>query len=153
MMKIIPDFKNIIITLEKTIETMSSDVLQRYNRNVLNTIRISSNECDNINTIDTVSNNHLVNDEFKMKNVRIQLEQRLKECAATSLDSIMVKNRTRIKFNIELINLNQQPLCAKARPLPYNLKDKIKQLLKEQEEAGIIRKSKSNWTSTFRVVH
>jgi hypothetical protein len=35
LMKIIPDFKNIIITLEKTIETMSSDVLQRYNRNVL----------------------------------------------------------------------------------------------------------------------
>jgi hypothetical protein len=119
-MKIIPDFKNIIITLEKTIETMSSDVLQRYNRNLLNTIRISSNECDNINTIDTVSNNHLVNDELKMKNVRIQLEQRLKEYAATSLDSIMVKNRTRVKFNIELINSNQQPLCAKARPFPYN---------------------------------
>jgi hypothetical protein len=62
-MKIIPDFKNIIITLEKTIETMSSDVLQRYNRNVLHSIRISSNEFDQINTIDTVSNNHLENDE------------------------------------------------------------------------------------------
>jgi hypothetical protein len=120
MMKIISDFKNIIITLEKTIETMSSDVLQRYNRNVLNSIRISSNECDNINTIDTVSNNQLVNDELKMNNTRIQLEQRLKECAATSLDSIMVKNPTRVKFNIELINSNQQP-CAKARPLPYIL--------------------------------
>ena len=132
-MKIIPDFKNIIIKLEKTIETMSSDVLQRYNRNVLNSIRLSSNECDNINTIDTVSNNHLVNDELKMNNTRIQLEQRLKECAATSLDSIMVKNSTPAKFNIELINSNQQSLCAKAGPLPYNLKDKVKQLLKEQE--------------------
>jgi hypothetical protein len=68
-----------------------------------------------------------------MNNVRFQLEQRLKECAATSLDSIMVKNSTPAKFNIELINSNQQPLCAKARPLPYNLKDKVKQLLKEQE--------------------
>ena len=65
----------------------------------------------------------------------------------------MVKNPTRVKFNIELINSNQQPLCAKARPLPYNLKDKVKQLLKEQEEAGIIQKSKSNWTSPLRVLH
>jgi hypothetical protein len=65
----------------------------------------------------------------------------------------MVKNPTRVKFNIELINSNQQPLCAKARPLPYNLKDKVKQLLRDQEEAGIIRKSKSNWTSPLRVVH
>ena len=152
-MKIIPDFKNIIITLEKTIETMSSDVLQRYNRNVLHSIRISSNEFDQINTIDTVSNNHLENDEYKINKVRYQLEQRLKECAATSLDSIIVKNPTRVKFNIELINSNQQPLSAKARPLPYNLKDKVKQLLRDQEEAGIIRKSKSNWTSPLRVVH
>ncbi len=148
-MKIIPDFKNIIITLEKTIEMMSSDVLQRYNRNVLHSIRISSNEFDHINTIDTVSNNHLENDEFKIKNVRYQLEQRLKECAATSLDSIMVKNPIRVKFNIELINSNQQPLCAKARPLPYNLKDKVK----HKEEAGKIQKSKSNWTDPLRVVH
>jgi hypothetical protein len=153
LMKIIPDFKNIIITLEKTIETMSSDVLQRYNRNVLHLIRISSNEFDQINTIDTVSNNHLENDEYEINSVRYQLEQRLTECAATSLDSIMVKNPTRVKFNIELINSNQQPLCAKARPLPYNLKDKVKQLLKEQEEAGIIRKSEGNWTSPLRVVH
>ncbi len=63
MIKIITDFKNIIITLEKTIETMSSDVIQRYNRNVLNSIIISRNECDNINTIDTVPNNQLENDE------------------------------------------------------------------------------------------
>ena len=34
-----------------------------------------------------------------------------------------------------------------------NLKDKVKQLLKEQEEAGIIQKSTSDWTSPFRVVH
>ena len=33
------------------------------------------------------------------------------------------------------------------------MKDKVKQLLKEQEEAGIIRKSKSNCTSPLRVVH
>ena len=110
-MKIIPDFKNIIITLEKTIETMSSDVLQRYNGNVLNSIRISSNECDHINTIVTVSNNHLENDELKIDNVRFQLEQRLKECAASSRDRTIVKNPTRVKFNIELINSNQQSIC------------------------------------------
>jgi hypothetical protein len=132
---------------------MSLDVPQRYNRNVLNSIRMPSKECDNINTIDTVSNNHLEKNEPKMNNFRFQLEQRLKESAATSLDSIMVKNPTRVKFNIELINSHQQPLCAKARPLPYNLKDKVKQLLKEQEEAGIIQKSKSNWTSPLRVLH
>jgi hypothetical protein len=34
------------------------NVLQRYNRNVLNSLRKPSNECENINTIDTVSNNH-----------------------------------------------------------------------------------------------
>ena len=47
-----------------------------------------------------------------MNNVRFELEQRLKECAATSLDSIMVKNPKRVEFKIELINGNQQPLCA-----------------------------------------
>jgi hypothetical protein len=67
LMKIIPDFKNIIITLEKTIETMSLDVLQRYNRNILHSIRISRNEFDQINRIDTVSNNYLENDEYKIK--------------------------------------------------------------------------------------
>ena len=74
LMKIIPDFKNIIITLEKTIEKMSSDVLQRYNRNELHLIRISSNEFDKINTIDTVSNNHLENDEYAINKIRYQLE-------------------------------------------------------------------------------
>ena len=47
-----------------------------------------------------------------------QLEQRLTESAATSLDSIMVKNPTRVKFNIALINSNQQPSCARLDHYP-----------------------------------
>jgi hypothetical protein len=33
------------------------------------------------------------------------------------------------------------------------LKEKVKQIIREQEESGIIRKSKSEWTSTLKVVH
>ena len=39
------------------------------------------------------------------------------------------------------------------RPLAHNLKDKVRKALAEQEAAGIIRKSFSEWSSALRVVH
>ena len=58
-----------------------------------------------------------------------------------------------MQFKIELIDPYQQPLEAKARPLPYHVKEKVKQVIKEQEDAGFIRRSNSEWTSALRVVH
>jgi hypothetical protein len=52
-----------------------------------------------------------------------------------------------------LINQQQKPLEAKSRPLPYHMKDKVRQKLREQEDAGLIRRSNSEWTSPVRVVH
>jgi hypothetical protein len=52
-----------------------------------------------------------------------------------------------------LINPQQKPLEAKSRPPPYQMKDKVRQTLREQEDAGLIRRSNSEWTSPLRVVH
>lgn len=52
-----------------------------------------------------------------------------------------------------MINPQQKRLEAKWRPLPCHMKDKVRQTLGEQEDAGLIRRSNSEWTSPSQVVH
>ena len=56
-------------------------------------------------------------------------------------------------FRIELLDPAQKPINCRSRPLPFNLKNKVKIALDEQLNAKIIRRSKSNWAFLIKVVH
>ena len=88
-----------------------------------------------------------------LNKAREKLQTQFEKCAAKSIKDITGGVKTDVKFEIQLLNPNQRPIYCKMRPLPHNIKDKVQQLLKEQEAAGIIRKSTSEWASALRVVH
>ncbi|CAF1005499.1 unnamed protein product [Brachionus calyciflorus] len=52
----------------------------------------------------------------------------------------------------DLTDPNQKPITTKSRPLPYHLKQKVREELDRQLKAGIIRKSKSEWSVALRIV-
>ena len=58
-----------------------------------------------------------------------------------------------MQFSIKLIDPDQRPIKCKARPLPFNLKNKVKEAIDEQVKAGIIRPSTSEWASALHLVH
>ena len=58
-----------------------------------------------------------------------------------------------MQFSIKLIDPDQRPIICKARPLPFNSKNKLKEAIDEQVRACIIRSSTSEWTSALHVVH
>jgi hypothetical protein len=163
LMKQIPEFDSAMQQLEETIKNMSQNVIKRYEiiRNKQNIEMIRTIVEDNklvyakvyhiMEEVKEVKYNQVDNDE-EIDIIRNHVEQRLKQSAAQSLKKIRTNRESNVQFKIELLNPNQRPLEARARPLPYHIKDKVKQAIKEQEEAGIIRKSKSDWTSALRVV-
>jgi hypothetical protein len=150
LMRIIPEFNDSMQKLEETIDSMSKNVLKRYS--IVNKPEEESKNNKLILRLRTI-NEEQESEEDKIGLVRKHVEERLKQSAATSLKEIKAERESKVQFRIELLNQNQKPLEAKARPLPYHLKEKVKQVIKEQEAAGIIRKSTSEWTSALRVVH
>ncbi len=50
------------------------------------------------------------------------------------------------------VHENAQPIKQIMRLVPYNLKDKLKRTLMDMKNAGIIKDSKSPWSSTVRLV-
>ena len=57
-----------------------------------------------------------------------------------------------MEFSIELINPHQLPIKCKSRPLPFAIKDQVKQALNAQLSAGLIRYSKSEWAAPLHIV-
>ena len=152
LMKIIPEFNDSMQMLEATIDNMSKNVLIRYS--IINKQKEEDESKNNKLILELEKiNEEQESEEDEIGLVRKHVEERLKQSAATSLKDIKAKRESKVQFRIELLNLNQKPLEAKARPLPFHLKEKVKQVIKDQEAAGIIRKSKSEWTSALRVVH
>jgi hypothetical protein len=70
-----------------------------------------------------------------------------------SIKRNFTKDPQQVRFKKKLINPQQKPLEAKSRPLPYRMKDKVRLTLREQADAGLIRRSNSEWTSLLRLVH
>ncbi|CAF0976734.1 unnamed protein product [Brachionus calyciflorus] len=78
----------------------------------------------------------------------------LKKFKETSVDSVMdlkPSENQYEKFKIEFKNENHKPTKCKCRPLPYNLKEKVRLEIEKLLRAGTIRPSKSEWCSPIRV--
>ena len=153
LMKQIPEFDNALNMIEETINKMSENVINRYNNQKETHGNSNQNQEEFKSTFHLETIEEGDENKHKMDEVREHVQERLKQCAAKSLKEVKTDREDKVKFKIELINPNQRPLQAKARPLPHNLKDKVKQVIQEQEDAGIIRRSTSEWTSALRVVH
>jgi len=90
--------------------------------------------------------------ENELSIVREKIINELKTISATSVTELTPQKNMDIAFKIELSDPKQQPLTTKSRPLPYNLKQKVQDELNRQLKAGIIRKSRSEWSSALRIV-
>ena len=77
----------------------------------------------------------------------------LDQVAARSPNDIHPEQRRHQEFKIRLIDPNHRPIRCKARPLPYNLRDSVKEALDLQLDAGIIRPSRSEWAAPLQIVH
>jgi hypothetical protein len=146
LMEQIPDFNNYMQLVEQKIKTMSDDILKRYSVEKL-LAKTNIKELKNDHIIKTINTQDITIDSVKQR-----VQAHLEECSANQLNKILSKDPQRVKFTIELIN-PQQTLEAKSKPLPYHMKDKVRQTLREQEDAGLIRRSNSEWTSPLREVH
>ena len=91
-------------------------------------------------------------EEPEIKETRTLLETQLQLCSAKSISELTPWKNYDHAFKIALLNSEQEPIACKSRPLPFHLKKKVKQALDDQERAGIIRKSHSNWAFALRVV-
>ena len=124
------------------------------NSKFLEKVTRNKSEYQSIFNLEIITEEHNVDKEKEQINiVRKRVEEKLKQSAANSLNGIKTERETKVQFKIELINQNQRPLEARSRPLPFHLKEKVKLAIKEQEDAGFIRKSTSEWTSALRIVH
>ena len=92
-------------------------------------------------------------EKTEMEIVRQEAYELLEKQSATSLADLQPHKNSRVAFKIRLLDPYMRPIRCRVRPLAYHLKEKVKKTLDEQEAAGIIRKSYSEWGSALRVVH
>ncbi|CAF0816653.1 unnamed protein product [Brachionus calyciflorus] len=90
--------------------------------------------------------------EDDLKTVREKIMNKLNEIKANSVTDLTPNKNIYIAFKIDLTDPNQKPITTKSRPLPYHLKQKVREELDRQLKAGIIRKSKSEWSAASRIV-
>jgi hypothetical protein len=116
-MRIIPIFNDSMQKLEETIESMSKNILKRYS--IVNKPEDEDASKNNklILRLRTIKNEQ-ESEGDKIGLVRKHVEERLKQSSATSLKEIKAERESKVQFRIELLNQNQKPLEAKARPLP-----------------------------------
>lgn len=99
-----------------------------------------------------IDQNNDTKNESELIDVREKISKELEKISAKSvLDLTPCKNQD-VAFRIEFYDPNQKPIKCKCRPLPHNLKEKVFKEIKQQLQAGIIRRSKSPWCSPLRVV-
>ncbi|CAF1104367.1 unnamed protein product [Brachionus calyciflorus] len=68
----------------------------------------------------------------EIENVNQEILNQLKTISAKSVIDLTPSENKKFAFKIELLNENQEPIITKCRPLPYNLKDKVKKELDKQ---------------------
>ena len=78
-----------------------------------------------------------------------KLTNELKKITSRGLASL---TPTTAISHVITVNENAQPIKQKMRLVPYNLKDELKRTLMDMKNAGIIKDSKSPWSSPVRLV-
>ena len=121
--------------------------------NEINTLNFNeqiSNE-KNIYDLTELNQNKQIN-EFELNKMRERIMDSLKTVSANSVIDLEPNKNNDFAFKIELIDPKTKPITTKCRPLPYNLKNKVKEEIENQLKAGIIRPSTSEWSSALRIV-
>ena len=90
--------------------------------------------------------------ENNVERLRQNIHEMMSKCSATSPLEFQRESLRLSEFKINLIDPNQGAIRCKSRPLAESIKDTIKQELKDQEKAGLIRRSKSEWAAPLHVV-
>jgi hypothetical protein len=90
--------------------------------------------------------------ERELENVRARIYKKLEIIAASPFGVISPAKNTTFKFRVELRDPNMQPIACKPRQLPHHIAPLVKELLNEQLEAGIIKRSRSEWCFPFNAV-
>ena len=112
-----------------------------------------SNETEATDSGAEATNIEAVEKAKRMDSVRNTVQHELEKQSDGSLQELQPYKNARVAFKIRLLDANTRPIKCRIRPLAFHLKAKVKATLKEQEAAGIIRKSYSEWGSALRVVH
>ena len=102
-------------------------------------------------------NNHSVElyqqtDRPELEIIKKGIWNHLNACATESLEDAKPEMLRGMEFNIELIDPDQQPIRCKSRPLPFAIKEQVKLALNAQLEAGLIRRSRSEWAAPLHIV-
>ncbi|RNA16169.1 hypothetical protein BpHYR1_021718, partial [Brachionus plicatilis] len=75
----------------------------------------------------------LKREEFE--NAEELIKESFEEVTARSLIDLIPGKNHGFTFKIDFIDLNQKPIRCKCRPLPWNLKDKVRQEIESQVQA------------------
>lgn len=94
-----------------------------------------------------------IEEPIEIKQLREELVEELKTCAAKDLSELNSSLNSDYAFEIKFKEPNQDPIACKCRRLPYFLREKVYLAIKEQLKAGIIQPSKSPYTAALRIVH
>ena len=176
----IPKLSRVLKNIEKTVQEMSASIREKIKEfpTIVKAVQEGSNIClsaqenrkesrpgDLIYSVKPETGNTNVDgliasvgieeneEDPKILVSRAFLEPKLRSGTAKSMTELTPRKNFDKASRIELIDPSHPPISYKSRSLPFHLKKKVKQALDEQENAGIIRKSTSNWTSALRVVH
>jgi hypothetical protein len=88
----------------------------------------------------------------EVESTRTLIEQELESVTTDSAKDINLSQNQHLEFRIHLRDPNQKAIRCKARPLPEAIKTMVKEALTQQLEAGLIRRSTSEWASPLHVV-
>ena len=83
---------------------------------------------------------------------RQEIRELMSRCSASTPQELRPEQLRHAEFKIELNDPNMRPIRCKARPVPHALKQKVKDEIKSLLDAGIIRRSKSQWAAPLQIV-
>lgn len=151
----IPGLSQALGDLATTVQNMSQSVRQMFGTKCkptkITAAKLKENEILVINT--GLLPNSSEEEEEQLLNSREEIQTIFEECSASSLVDLVPQANREHAFQIRLRDSSQEPITCKSRPLPFHVKDKVKEAIQEQIDAGIIKPSRSAWASALRVVH
>ena len=107
---------------------------------------------ENVVLVEQINSIQIQNEDIDFEQAKEAIESEFQKVSARSITDLKPEVNYDCAFKIEFKEANQKPIKCKSRPLPYNLKDKVRLEIDKLLKAGIIRESKSEWCSPIRVV-